>query len=205
MRTMRCAAAAISGACVASSIVTPGLAIELDEQLEHAPAVLRIEVAGRLVGDEKRRAVDERAGDRAALQLAAGELLRVVAQAAGRARRAASSARAARLRRRSALAAEQQRQRDVLEQRQRRQQVEELEDEADALAPDPGQLVVAKASPGPRTPGARSRTIGRSIAPHRCSSVDLPQPDGPTSATNSPCTTSRLTPATACTWVSPVV
>ena len=148
--------------------------------------------------------MDERAGNRAALQLAARELRRIVPQplgqadAIGRAPRAAGAATVDRWPR------EQQRQRDVLEQRQRRQQVEELEDEADALAPDPGQLVVAEASRATDS----SRTIpevGRSIAPQRCSSVDLPQPDGPTSATKSPSATSRVTPATAWTWVSPVV
>ena len=92
----------------------PGLGVELAEQLDHAPAVFRIEVAGRFVGDEQRRAVDERAGNRAALQLAARELRRVVREPLGepdalqqRPRRAAP--------RRGALAAEQQRQLDVLE------------------------------------------------------------------------------------------
>ena len=39
-----------------------------------------------------------------------------------------------------------QRQADVLEARERRQQVEELEDEADLVAPDPRQVVVGQAA-----------------------------------------------------------
>ena len=42
--------------------------------------VVRVEVAGRLVGEQQRRAVDQRPGDRDALLLAAGELRRVVVQ-----------------------------------------------------------------------------------------------------------------------------
>ena len=39
--------------------------------------------------------------------------------------------------------------------------------------------------------------VGRSRVPIRCSSVDLPDPDGPTIATSSPAVTVRLTPASA--------
>ncbi len=49
---------------------------ELAEQREHRGARLDVEVAGRLVGQQQRRVVDQRAGDREALLLAAGELVR---------------------------------------------------------------------------------------------------------------------------------
>ena len=90
-----------------------------------------VEVAGRLVGQQQRRVVDQRAGDREALLLAAGELVRqraghlaqpeVVDQrlpARGRVRRGAAHA-----------AGEQH----VGLARELGQQVEELEDEADLL------------------------------------------------------------------------
>ena len=44
-----------------------------------------------------------------------------------------------------------------------------------------------------------SPAVGKSIAPAKFSSVDFPHPLRPTSATNSPSRTSRLTPASACT------
>ena len=48
---------------------------------------LRVEVAGRLVGQQDRRVVDQRARDRHALLLAAGELARVVVLAVRQAER----------------------------------------------------------------------------------------------------------------------
>jgi hypothetical protein len=41
--------------------------------------------------------------------------------------------------------------------------------------------------------------LGRSSVPIRCSSVDLPDPDGPTIATSSPSQTRKLTPPSAST------
>ena len=49
--------------------------------VEDLAAGARVEVAGRLVGEHDRRPRDERAGDRHALLLAAGELGRAVAEA----------------------------------------------------------------------------------------------------------------------------
>ena len=46
------------------------------QQLEHLGRGLGVEVAGRLVGEDDRRARDERPRDRDALRLAAGELAR---------------------------------------------------------------------------------------------------------------------------------
>ena len=61
-----------------------------DERVEHALGGGRVEVAGRLVGQDQARPVHQRARDRDALQLAARELLRqALGQAlAGRPRRA---------------------------------------------------------------------------------------------------------------------
>ena len=56
--------------------------------------VARVEVAGRLVGEEQRGRVDQRARDRDALLLAAGELVRQVLLAARARPTAASAARA---------------------------------------------------------------------------------------------------------------
>ena len=52
---------------------------------------------------------------------------------------------------------------------------------------------------------ARRPAVGRSIAPHRCSSVDLPQPDGPISATKSPGSRVSDTPRRAVTGAAPPV
>ena len=78
-------------------------------------------------------------------------------------------------------AGQQARQRDVVANGERRQQVEELEDEADLFAPHPRQSSSSHrreiAILEPSVP-----LVGRSIAPHKWRSVDLPQPDGPISA-----------------------
>ena len=45
--------------------------------------------------------------------------------------------------------------------------------------------------------------VGRSSPPSMWSRVDLPEPEVPTMATNSPFSTVRSTPSRAFTWVSP--
>src|SRR5207249_3976457 len=100
------------------------------QQLQDRRAGVRIEVAGRLVGQHDARLVDQRARDRHPLPLAAGQLGRAVPAAGAEAdalERVRSTA-AALAPRYAAIA---ERQLDVLERREPRQQVEALEDEAD--------------------------------------------------------------------------
>jgi hypothetical protein len=52
-------------------------AIDAVEQLHDPDRSLRVEVSGRLVGQQQRRVVDERSRDRHALLLPAGELVRI--------------------------------------------------------------------------------------------------------------------------------
>src|ERR687897_2906255 len=56
----------------------PALDVEPPHQLDDLLGVLAVEVAGGLVGPDDRGVVDERAGDRHALALAARELVRDV-------------------------------------------------------------------------------------------------------------------------------
>ena len=51
--------------------------VDVAQELEDAARRALVEVAGRLVGDQHERIVDERARDRDALLLAAGELARI--------------------------------------------------------------------------------------------------------------------------------
>ena len=74
---------------------------------------------------------------------------------------------------------------DILEQRQRRQQLEELEDDADRLPRQrarPFSLSLCTGWPSTITLPA----VGRSMPVIMLSIVDLPLPDGPMIATNSP-------------------
>ena len=74
-----------------------GQPIFLIELLKHAQdflARVRIEVAGRLVGEQKLRLIDQGAGDGDALLLAAGELRGVMIQSAGQAEERSSNLRA---------------------------------------------------------------------------------------------------------------
>ncbi len=131
--------------CVTTTIVMP-VARELRIDVEHLADQLGVERRGRLVEQHQLRLHRQRAGDRDALLLAAGELRRGRRRACRRGRRAraapapASRASLARL----ALDAD-RRLDDVLERGHVREQVEVLEDHADlgALARDLGlaQLV----------------------------------------------------------------
>ena len=90
-----------------------------------------------------------------------------------------------------------QRDLDVLGRGQRRDQVELLEDEPER--PQAQLRKLALRSPrrgrGPRT--GRGPAVGRSSAPSSCSRVDLPEPLGPATTTNSPAPISRSTPSSA--------
>ena len=102
--------------------------VQVEQQLDDARAGRRVEVAGRLVGEQDGGLGHESAGDRDALLLAARELARVMAESRLEAHLPEHHAR---FRAGVPAAGELQRQHDVLERRQRRHEVEGLEHEAD--------------------------------------------------------------------------
>ena len=133
---IRSATPTTSRLCVTMTTVLPDSRARRVEQLEHRGRRLRVEVAGRLVGQDQRGVVDERPRDGHALLLAARQ---AVGKARARGRRGrparAGRARAPRpARRRTAVQLERQQQ--VLLDGEQRDQVEELEDEADVAAPE---------------------------------------------------------------------
>ena len=100
------------------------------------------------------------------------------------------------------LAGDRERQDDVLLRGQHRQQVEELEDEADVLAAQPRQLRVGERRD--LLPAIVTvPLVGLSRPARMCISVDLPEPDGPMTATSWPDSTSSETPRSASTAVAP--
>ena len=119
------------------------LRAEAREDLHHLVARGRIEIAGRLVGEQQRRLRHQRAGDRHPLLLSAGQLVGMMFGAIGEAhgleRRHGALAAFRRLD--DALAGVEQRQLDVLDRRRARQQVEALKHEADRFVANPGELV----------------------------------------------------------------
>ena len=143
-RTTRFAYSAMSGSWVIRTIVLPSSLRrwKTPNDLFGGPGV---EVAGRLVGEQQLRLVDQRARDRDALLLAAGELARLVLLAPREAHdREALSRLLLALARRVAVRGVDQRQLDVLERRRAGEQVERLEDEADLPVPDLGALVAVE-------------------------------------------------------------
>ena len=100
----------------------------------------RVEVPGRLVGEDDRGAAHDGAGAGRALDLAAGELGGPVGQAVRQTDRLDDLVEAAAL---DLPTGDVQGQGDVLPGRQGGNQVEGLEHEADALAPQPGQAPLA--------------------------------------------------------------
>ena len=106
------------------------LAVQPAHQLDDLLGVLAVEVAGRLVGPDDRRVVDERAGDRHALALAAGELVGQVRGALARARPARAPPSALRRASLAGTRATSSGSSTFSTARQDRHQVVELEDEA---------------------------------------------------------------------------
>ena len=141
--------------------------------------------ASRICGPRR-----EGARQRDALLLAAGELGGVVVAALAEADALEQGARA---RRAAAPAGELERQQDVLERGQVRQQLERLEDEADLPPPQPRQGVLGEVLDRRAVDAGPRRSVGRSRPATSPSSVDLPLPEGPRMATNSPGATARST------------
>src|SRR3954454_6375890 len=111
------------------------------QEVEHLTGGLRVEVAGRLVGEDDGGLARERAGHRDALLLAARELGRPVGEAVAQADGVDELVEPLRVR---PLAGDRQRQHDVLARVEDRQEVERLEDEADALAAQLGEPAVVE-------------------------------------------------------------
>ena len=85
---------------------------------------------------------------------------------------------------------------------QHRDQIEDLENESDVLVAPVRDCAVAERAQVLAEHREFRRRVGRSIAAIRCSSVDLPDPDGPISATNSPLSISMFASLSAMTWNS---
>src|SRR6267378_1615706 len=119
------------------------LAVQVREDLHDFLTRRRVEVARRLVGEQDARVVHQRPRDGHALALAAGQLVRLVLHPVPqphpleRPRRpdAARGATEPRVN---------QRQLHVVQRGRTGKQVERLEDEADLLVADPGQLIVGQ-------------------------------------------------------------
>ena len=162
----------------------------------------RIEIAGRLVGQQDARRIGDRARDGDALLLAAGKLRRAVrqpilqpeiGQQLGGARRAPPARQAA----------DHLRQHHVLHRREFRQQMVKLIDEADLGAADARALQSESVRGGDRSRYRPRRRRGVRAGPAMCSSVDLPAPDGATSATDWPGHTASSAPLRMSSVASP--
>ena len=142
--TIRLAYSAMSASCVIRTTVLPS-SLSFWKTRHDLLGGLRVEVAGRLVGEDELGLVDERARDRHALLLSAGELARLVVLPARQAHDGEAPPRLLlALPRRVTAVRVDQRQLDVLERRRAREQVEGLEDEADLPVADLRPLVAVE-------------------------------------------------------------
>ena len=172
------------------------LAGERGQQVDDLVPRRRVEVPSRLVGEDDARLVRQRSSDRDALLLAAREL---AGQMAARpARPTAASSDSTRARRSRAPVCAGERDLDVLRRGQRRDQVELLEDEAECAEAEAAERAVAE-----RGEVTALEETAPSVAPvepaEQLQQRRLPDPLGPTSATNSPSPITRSTSRTACT------
>ena len=143
-RTIRCArAAARCSSCVTRRI---GLAtpIQVLEERQDGVAVVAVERARRLVGEEHRGSVDDGARDRHPLPLPAAEGRRVATRMLGEAELAQQLI-GSRSRGGTRCTRQLRRHGDVVADRQIVEQVEELEDEADIRPAETGRRGLAEA------------------------------------------------------------
>ncbi len=167
--------------------------VQVEEQVEDGGARHGVEVAGRLVGEHDRRPSDDRPGDGDALALAAGELRRAVLQAVPETdlRSSACALRLAGARHgavpvySSPLATL-----SSADSPSSRKNCWKTKPMARERRPES----CPSDSPAVSSPATRTLpAVGRSSVPMTCSSVDLPEPDGPTMATSSPACDRRAT------------
>ena len=192
--SVRRAYSAAFGSCVTMTIVLPCSRLSICSRPRISSAVSR---SRSPVGSSQIRSVGSetmRAGDRDALLLAARELPGLVPRAVARARPASSAIAARRAPLRRGQVGQQQRQLHVPLGRQHRHQVVELEDEADVGARATARARRSRAGRCARRRRRSRPRSGVSSPPIRLSRVVLPEPDGPISATKSPCGMSRSTP-----------
>ena len=174
------AASAVS--CVTSTSVVPRSRWPRNNKFDDLSSRRLVEIAGRLVGDEEGGIRSERAGERDALLLAAGQFGRICDQAAGQPDGGEFALGAGK---RVARAGELERHGDVLQRRHGRNQVEALKNDADVLAAEARESILVEfvqSSPATTT----EPLSGRSSPVITMSSVDLPEPDGPSRPTASP-------------------
>jgi hypothetical protein len=137
------------------------LALEGAKEGEDFLARLEVEVAGRLVGEDDGGVVDERAGAGDPLLLPPGELAGAMVEAVAQAD-PLEGGRGAGVRILDANAGEDEGEPDVLEGAQRGEEVEGLEDVADPVAAEPGELALGERRPcrpavSPQPSGGRVR------------------------------------------------
>ncbi len=138
---IRSAIAAARGSWVTITTVWPTESTERRSSCEDLVAGGGVQVAGRLVGEQDGRPAEQGPRDRDPLLLAARQLGRAVGEAVAQAGLVDHRLQPLRV---GLAAGDRQRQQHVLARGQHRQQVEELEDEADVVAAQPGQLVVVE-------------------------------------------------------------
>ena len=162
------------------------------QQSQHRLAGLRVESAGRLIGEHQPAVADQSAGDSYALLLTAGHLVREAAEQS--ANPTSASAATAILRARRTLMPSSSSGRATFSAGgEAGQQVQVLENVTDTASPHAGSSRRSRSPTPPST--TTSPLVGRSRPPARLSRVDLPEPDGPITATSSPGATVRLTPS----------
>ena len=178
--------------CVTMTMVLPCSRFNTCSSLRISSAVSRSRSPVGSSQSRSERVRDDGTRDRNTLFLAAGQLARIVASRDRRGRRYPARSMRDLARSFATEVGQQQRQLDVPVRRKYGQQVVELKDEADVVGTPARQLAVRhRRDFGIADRRSRYLPSARSRPPIRFSSVVLPEPDGPMTATKSPSGISR--------------
>ena len=174
-----------SASCVAQITAAPREARGADEQTGDERGALLVEPRGRLVEQDDVGTARERARDRDALALARREAVGGAVDAIGEAEALEPGARLGLVLRRAPAVVDLLGEQHVLERRGEGHEARLLADPADVVAAVRGEgLAVELAESAPAT--VTEPASGRSRPAMRCSSVVLPEPERPSTATSRP-------------------
>src|SRR5579885_1282519 len=175
-------------------------AIQRSHHVQDSLGILAVQIPRRLISQQNLGFADDGACNCHPLLFAPGKGVGAMVQPVGDAEHFHDHLKTMRI---EAVAMNMLSQLNILLGCERGEQVEALKDKANFMPPEASPLAIRHIAEVISF-NPNLATVGEARPPRRCNNVDLPQPEGPTIATNSPSWIASVTPRSACVSTLPV-